>query len=93
MKRTLFLDYDPDSSEIYSVNEASEENMKVRYTYLLPKESDVITTYFENQIVDISKTLHQVLKELIIKVEELHSYQCKHQGCNATCISVKLRPA
>ena len=60
-----FLDYDPDSSEIGSVNEASEENMKVRYTYLLSKECDVITMLFENQlqIEDISKTLHQVLKE------------------------------
>ena len=27
-----FIDYDPDSSEIDSVNEASEENMKARYT-------------------------------------------------------------
>ena len=66
----LFLDYDPDSSEIDSVNEASEENMKVRYTYLLPKDCDVITMLFENQIEDISKTLHQVLKELVIKGEE-----------------------
>ena len=33
--------YDPDSSEIGSDNEAPEKDMKVTYTYLLPKESDV----------------------------------------------------
>ena len=51
--------------------------MKVRYTYLMPKESDVSvefnsvkTLLFENQIEDISKTLHQVRKELGIKEGE-----------------------
>ena len=44
-EQLLFLDYDPDNSEIDSDNEASEENMKVRYTYLLPKESDVSVVF------------------------------------------------
>ena len=51
-----------------SDNNASEEDMKVRYTYLMPKESDVSvefnsvkTQLFENQIEDTSNfTLHQV---------------------------------
>ena len=47
----------------------------MRYTYLMPKESvefnSVKTLLFENQIEDISKTLHQVRKELGIKGEEL----------------------
>ena len=30
-----------------------------------------LTMYFENQIEDISKTLHQVRKELVVKGEEL----------------------
>ena len=30
-----------DSSEMDSDNDASEEDMKVRYTYIMPKESDV----------------------------------------------------
>ena len=69
----LFLD----SSEMDSDNDASEEDMKVRYTYLMPKESDVSvefnsvkTLLFENQIEDISKTLHQVRKERGIKEGE-----------------------
>ena len=60
-----------------SDNDASEEDMKVRYTYIMPKESDVSvefnsvkTLLFENQIEDISKTLHQVRKELGIKEGE-----------------------
>ena len=39
----LFLEYDPDSSEMDSDNDASEEDMKVRYTYLMPKESLLAT--------------------------------------------------
>ena len=63
----VFVEYDLDSSEMDSDNDASEEDMKVRYTYHMPKESDVSvefnsikTLLFENQIDDISKTLHQV---------------------------------
>ena len=74
----LFLEYDPNSSEMDSDNDALEEDMKVRYTYLMPKESDVSvefnsvkTLLFDNQIEDISKTLHQVRKELGIKGEKL----------------------
>ena len=37
----VFVEYDPDSSEMDSDNDASEEDMKVRYTYLMPKERDV----------------------------------------------------
>ena len=37
----VFVEYDPDSSKMDSDNDASEEDMKVRYIYLMPKESDV----------------------------------------------------
>eukprot|EP00731_Ephydatia_muelleri_P016490 Em0009g914a len=77
----LFLEYDPDSSEMDSDNDASEENMKVRYAYLMPKESDVSvefnsvkTLLFENQVEDISKTLHQAVNHAFTDGKEKLSY-------------------
>ena len=48
----LFLEYDPDSSEMDSDNDAPEEDMKVRYTHLMPRgghEGEVYIPYAQRR--------------------------------------------